>query len=350
MLHASGQDQELTNWFEAAHSGNIRVIKNLLKKIDVNAKDTKYGSVGYTALIHSAAEGHIDIVKLLLQIPGIDVNAQSQTEETALIRTIINANTVFNNREIVKLLLKVPGINVNVHNYYYGSTALTCAAKYGLEEIVLLLLEIPNIKIHAEDSYGKTAYMLATEANYSDVALAIKKKAQQLNNIAFNAIDTLAKSSSLAIGSNPDMTKEIEHNNLALLKKIIDQVGEKIVDADGNTLLHKAFAYNLKTVAVLLLQNSYQPDRLFDIKNNNGQRPLDMTNPTSDLFRLCLDLAFAQESEPISISDESAHKNNCSECSKAECTLTCSSCKKVYYCGSECQKKHWKTHKQICKT
>ena len=26
----------------------------------------------------------------------------------------------------------------------------------------------------------------------------------------------------------------------------------------------------------------------------------------------------------------------------------CSRCKKVYYCGRECQKLHWKTHKEEC--
>ena len=27
----------------------------------------------------------------------------------------------------------------------------------------------------------------------------------------------------------------------------------------------------------------------------------------------------------------------------------CSSCKNVYYCSTECQKKHWKHHKRVCK-
>ena len=27
----------------------------------------------------------------------------------------------------------------------------------------------------------------------------------------------------------------------------------------------------------------------------------------------------------------------------------CSRCKAAYYCGVECQRKHWKSHKDVCK-
>lgn len=39
----------------------------------------------------------------------------------------------------------------------------------------------------------------------------------------------------------------------------------------------------------------------------------------------------------------------CDKCNKENAHLRCSSCKIVYYCTAECQKKHWKTHKLQCK-
>jgi hypothetical protein len=33
---------------------------------------------------------------------------------------------------------------------------------------------------------------------------------------------------------------------------------------------------------------------------------------------------------------------------KAKSTTRCSRCKNVYYCGVECQTKHWKEHKKNC--
>jgi tetratricopeptide (TPR) repeat protein len=38
---------------------------------------------------------------------------------------------------------------------------------------------------------------------------------------------------------------------------------------------------------------------------------------------------------------------NCGSCSKAGCELRCS-CNRVFYCGAECQGKHWPTHKKVC--
>ncbi len=39
----------------------------------------------------------------------------------------------------------------------------------------------------------------------------------------------------------------------------------------------------------------------------------------------------------------------CEQCSKKENLKTCSACKKVYYCGPDCQKAGWPTHKGDCK-
>jgi hypothetical protein len=40
----------------------------------------------------------------------------------------------------------------------------------------------------------------------------------------------------------------------------------------------------------------------------------------------------------------------CHACGKAGAgLLKCSACKRVYYCGTECQKTHWQQHKVLCR-
>ena len=44
-------------------------------------------------------------------------------------------------------------------------------------------------------------------------------------------------------------------------------------------------------------------------------------------------------------------RNNgtCITCGKSPVTSRCAKCRKVFYCDAACQKKHWKTHKSLCK-
>jgi ankyrin repeat protein len=94
----------------------------------VNAQGGDYGS----ALHAASAEGHKQIVKLLLE-KGADVNVQGGHYGSAL-----QAASVRDHEEVVKLLLE-KGADVNAQSGDYGS-ALHAALARGHEEIVKLLL------------------------------------------------------------------------------------------------------------------------------------------------------------------------------------------------------------------
>lgn len=48
-------------------------------------------------------------------------------------------------------------------------------------------------------------------------------------------------------------------------------------------------------------------------------------------------------------SEDMAKGGNCAVCGEPS-TTKCTRCKEVYYCGRECQRKHWKEHKSECRT
>lgn len=412
----------LWQWFEAAKDGHLDVIKSLKDKIDVNAKNitgntalivacaygyediVKYllnipgidinaqNMEGYSPLISTAWNGRINIVKLLIQAPELDVNAQNDEGITALMGTALNGTTDIANLlleipgidvnigdkngmtalmfacedhpEVAKILLDAPGINVNAKDNMghtalffaettdiiesllkagidinaqtnYGQTALHSAASLDVKETVKILLEAPDIKINIRDKANKTAYNYAQEKEYFFISILIKNKVDQLTSQAFESISAYTQAFSDAE----------QQKYLGRLRDIIAQIGvDTVCDAEGNTLVDKAFQLNCPEIIEFLLQNANDPQELL------ARFPFEFMNPTVPTFKYFFDLAY-QESSKINHKrkyDAASSANRCSLCSKSDCSKRCSVCKTVYYCSSECQKKHWKIHKHNC--
>ena len=135
---------------KAVVSKDINTIKVLLnvpgidvnegEELRINRKNDIYTEGVSTPLGVAALKGYLDIVKLLLTVPGIDVNKgyarplQCAAEEGHI--------------EIVKALLDAPGIDVNE-----GSPSpLRCAVEEGYIEIVKALLDAPGIDLYFNEN------------------------------------------------------------------------------------------------------------------------------------------------------------------------------------------------------
>lgn len=84
------------DFIEAAKIGDIRKINSLLSNVDINYKD----SGGDTALILASMNGHIDIVKILIE-KGANIKDTNIVGETALMLASMNGH-----KDIVELLKK----------------------------------------------------------------------------------------------------------------------------------------------------------------------------------------------------------------------------------------------------
>jgi ankyrin repeat protein len=141
----------------------IGVIQGLITQLlnETEGVNTKYNN-GDTALHWAAADGRQDIVGLLLQQKGIDVNLQNEDGDTALIWAAFEGH-----QEIVQLLV-AKGAKINERDNE-GATALHLAAFNGHTEVVQKLLQQPEINVNLTDNDGYTALHAAAYKWHTEV-------------------------------------------------------------------------------------------------------------------------------------------------------------------------------------
>lgn len=260
------QKKLLTQWFDAAKTGNVEVMQNLIGKVDINALSSKPGPPR-TALLWATTRGHANIVKLLLQVPGINVNLLNESGQTAL---MIAAQQGYEN--IVKLLLQIPAVGAGAINAQdiLGYTALMRASCNGHANVVKILLHTRGIKINIRNTQTisqVSALSMAIECNYPAVEKLIKDRINEL------------------------ISETITLKDLGRLKEIVAQLMPLNIDniIDEHALLDKAFAANCSEIIFYLLQNSDDPRKAL------SRFPFEQINPTSELFEYFVDLAYCNK-------------------------------------------------------
>jgi hypothetical protein len=118
----------------AAGNGHEAVVKLLLEVegVDPDSKDTESGQ---TPLSWAAGNGHEAVVKLLLDTDGVDPDSK----DTASDRTPLSWAAEKGREAVVKLLLDTDGVDPDSKDTSYGRTPLSWAARNGHEAVAKLL-------------------------------------------------------------------------------------------------------------------------------------------------------------------------------------------------------------------
>jgi len=136
----------------ASSTSNVDVVKELLIS---GARVDDCGNMISERPLHIACKlGHVSIVTLLLTHKA-NVNALDKYGRSALHKAAYEGCT-----EVVQLLLQTPGINVELEEICYGQTALHIACARNHVDIACLLLR-SNSNINAVDWDGWTPLHLA---------------------------------------------------------------------------------------------------------------------------------------------------------------------------------------------
>ena len=158
---------------EAAHIGDRRLVESMIRiGVDVDyperglAAIAPFGSA-WTPIMHAAAEGHEEIVSILIQA-GANVNAKNEIGKTSL---MFPAHYGF--FSIAEMLLE-NGANTDDVANDSGWSALIAASLNGHRDIVRLLLA-HGADQNIRDNSGKTALMWAEEHGHRRVARTLER-------------------------------------------------------------------------------------------------------------------------------------------------------------------------------
>ncbi|XP_060518336.1 E3 ubiquitin-protein ligase MIB2 isoform X2 [Cylas formicarius] len=243
---SSGIDDQFVR---AAAQGHLEVMQRLLRTTPHYCVDGRSG--GKTALQVATHQGHMEIVKFLLQ-SGASVNASDNDGDTSLHYAAFG-----NQAEVLDLLIKA-GANLNASNRS-GCTALHVATHKQPVRCVQLLLEA-GANPNCVDVYGDTAlHDSIGKDNHQAIELLCSAPAVDFtlrNKRGFNVLHHAALK-----GKNIATQKLIMH-----ARQLVD-----VKKDDGFAALHLAALNGHKDVVETLVRQG-QAD--IDLRNNRNQTAL----------------------------------------------------------------------------
>uniref|UniRef100_A0A671UWQ3 E3 ubiquitin-protein ligase MIB2 n=1 Tax=Sparus aurata TaxID=8175 RepID=A0A671UWQ3_SPAAU len=249
LSQSTEQDNPSRLVIEAAH-GSANKVRELVQKYP-DKVDIK--NQGKTALQVAAHQGHMEVVKALLQANG-SIEVKDEDGDTALHYTAFG-----NQAEIARLLLS-KGANINLLNNSM-CTALHIAVNKGYTDVVRVLTE-HSADVNLQDSYGDTPLHDAISKDFRNIieilVLVPNIDFTQQNHRGFNLLHHAA------LKGNKLATEKI----LARARQLVDVKKE-----DGFSALHLASLNNHRDVAEILVKEGRCD---INIRNNRNQTPLQL--------------------------------------------------------------------------
>lgn len=179
----------------ASTNGHVEIVRLLLQNgasVDLQCND------GWTPLMGASEEGHIEVAKLLLQEGGAKVNFTDSEGWSALMSASGRGHT-----DVVKLLLQY-GAQVN-HQRSDGWCALIHASSCGHTETTQLLLQ-NGAAVDLQRNDGWSALMSASQSGHTEVAKLLLRNGAQIN-----LKDTLGRSP-MTLARNTEMVQLLQTN------------------------------------------------------------------------------------------------------------------------------------------
>jgi ankyrin repeat protein len=193
---AAGDGSEL---FQAIRNGDVASVKAHLTKPELEARDRR----GATPLMHAAAFGNLETLKLLLDA-GADVNARNDFNATALLWCARDPDKA-------RLLIE-RGADLNAQSKQGRTPLMVACLRRGGSAIVALMLA-KGADVHMRSGRGETALGLAAISGDADsVKLLLDKGAD--HKITIRTGETAINAA--AYGQNAKAVQLLIHKGVAV--------------------------------------------------------------------------------------------------------------------------------------
>lgn len=245
-----------------ANEGNHALLDRALKAckdpVDIEVEDLN----GQTALNIAARNGHVEIVRLLLnhvrhgpdgRLRGVDVNHPDRDGWTPLRCSSWGGHT-----DVVKMLIAHPACAIDRADKE-GRTALRAAAWSGNEDIVKILIQA-GANVNSIDKQGRTSLIAASYMGHYDIVEILLENGADVNHTDLDGRNALCVAALCgSSGYNKVISTLLEHGAKT------DQT-----DNEGmSPLLVSSFEGNTE-ICELLLENGADPD----LADHMGRTPL----------------------------------------------------------------------------
>lgn len=207
----------------AASAGHAHTVKTLLRE---GASPNLQCSRGSSALLRAISHDHVEVVRLLLDQPCIDVNLPDSTHKN----TPLDLAVLYSRSDILTLLLRKPGLDINAERVSTQRTALMHKSGLGDASGIKQLLHYPGILIDLRNQHGSALTVAAKNGEFLAAEILLD-----------NGADPNVREDTGGMGGGTALNRALDDGYTSIVRLLLRRGADStVLDVYNRTIIHSA--------------------------------------------------------------------------------------------------------------